>query len=457
MRIFSRPLAVLFFSIGAAGVLYAQDDFDAISRNIDSFLNGGRAAANDAPVEPTPQAETQSSKPSKENAWPSWMESEDAEVAGPARGERFFEIGTPAALAITSQDPLGFIKNITGAINGDFGPLLVSRDELRAGIFGAPLTVSLQVLNLIKVELFTGMQMSLSSRMDPSIRDALQTLVKISDGDISSAPSLNGKSGSAKVGMGAFFEIGGGVSTRFLSNKIYVRAAPSIYFPVFYAKEGTLEFEAAYSGSTGKVTANADFALWTPFAMNDSASVGDIFKSPGADLTVEGRFAIWRILEAGAVITHIPVVPATMHYSMKGTGSLILSANQGSFTNNSDLKFNQEAQEENTVIRPVRFDFFALIKPFETTFVYVKPNIGFTLAPLVQPSLPVNFGLEAGVNLPVLISASLGTSHTDGLWEHALRVTFDVRFIELSLLGALSGPDFLTNGFTVGFGLKTGF
>jgi hypothetical protein len=183
-----------------------------------------------------------------------------------------------------------------------------------------------------------------------------------------------------------------------------------------------------------------------------------MFKSPGVDLSVEGRFAVWRILEAGAVITHIPVVPATTHYSMKAHGILALSADRGGgLKDNSTLKFDSAAAEANKVIRPVQFDFFALVKPFETTFVYIKPSIGFTLAPLVKPAIPVNFGLEAGVNLPVFFSASLGTSHTDGLWQHALSMTLDVRFFELTLIGALAGPEFLTNGFTVGLGIKTGF
>jgi hypothetical protein len=470
MRVFFQQLAVLFFLVAAAGVLYAQDDYDAINRDIDNFINGGnssgnsgannsnggsRTAANDTPAAPSAAQQAQ------QNSKPSWMESEDAEVAGPMRGERLFEIGVPAAVTVTSREPLEFIKNITGALDGNFGPLLASSDELRAGVFGAPLTLTLRVLNLLTVELFTGFEMTLNSRMDPDIRDALQTLVKIADGnaDYADIKSIDGKNGRAKVGMGSFFEIGGGVSSRFLNNKIYLRAAPSIYFPLFYAKEGTLNFNTASTPNSGKVTADADFALWTPFAMNEPFSAADIFKSPGADLTVEGRLAIWRVLEAGAVITHIPVIPASTNYTMKAQGLLDLSATLGGggIKDESTLKFDKSSSERNTIIRPVRFDLFALLKPFETTFVYIKPNFGWTFAPLVKPAIPVNFGLEAGVNLPILLSASLGTSHTDGLWEHALRLTVDFRFIELSLLGALSGPDFVTNGLTVGVSLKTGF
>jgi hypothetical protein len=458
---FYKQLLVLIFLIctagQSAGFLYAQDDYDAISRDVENFLNGGiRVTADDTPIATAPAAPPQE----RERTRPSWMESEDAEVAGPMRGERLFEIGLPAVITVTSQDPLGFIKNITGAANGDFGPLLASSDDLRARLFGSPLTLSLRVLNSIKVELFTGLQMTLNTRMDAEVRDSLQTLLKFADGDGSAGDiqAINGKRGSAKVGMGSFFEIGGGASSRFLSNKLYIRAAPSIYFPVFYAKEGTLDFEAAASGNSGKVTADADFALWTPFAMGDSFSVGDIFKSPGIDVSIEGRFAIWRILEAGAAISHIPVVPATTNYSMKADGMLALSADRGGgLKDNSTLKFDKAAAEQNRVIRPVQFDFFALVKPFETAFLYIKPNIGFTLSPLVKPAIPVNFGLEAGVNLPVLFSASLGTSHTDGLWQHALSMTLDVRFIELTVIGALAGPDFITNGFTVGLGIKTGF
>jgi hypothetical protein len=393
--------------------------------------------------------------------------SSGAEIASPIRGERFFEVGVPAMITISSKNPFGFINDMTGMATGKFGQLLAGGDDLRANLFAMPLTVSLRVRDIIKIDLFTGLQMTLNTKVDEDVRDSLDTLIQFADsgGRYGDIQAINGKHGSAKVGLSSFFEIGAGASMRFLGNKLLIRAAPSLYFPIFYAKEGRLDFAATASGTWGEVTANADFSLWTPTSAGDSfstdgilKSIGEIFRSPGADLSVEGRFAVLRMLEAGAVITHIPVVPATTYYAMKAHGKLALSADWTSgLKDTSTLIFDTAVKEENMLIRPVRFDFFALIKPFETMFLYIKPNIGFSLAQLVEPEIPINFGLEAGVNLPVFFSASLGTGHTDGLWQHTLSLTMDVRFIELTITGALSGPDFLTNGFTAGLGVKMGF
>jgi hypothetical protein len=286
------------------------------------------------------------------------------------------------------------------------------------------------------------------------------------------AHDLDGLGGKATLGISAFAEVGVGASMTLLGRKLYVRAAPTVYFPLIYARQGAIKFATDSNIDDLDTTTNpleimninahaigeADFAVWTPFSL-DNVSVADMFGSPGVDLSIEGRYAIWRILEAGLSVSHIPIAPAKTKYVTKATGELDMTAGINGvedLAGEDSIKVEGSKSELNTIVRPVRFDFFAIVKPFNSLFFYVKPNIGFTLLNIVDSGSP-NFGLEVGVNLPIILSASIGTHLTDGMWEHALRMAIDLRVFELDLLAGLSGPAFLTNGVTVGVGIKTGF
>jgi hypothetical protein len=397
------------------------------------------------------------------------MESEGAEIAPSMRTERKFELGLPGMISVASPDPLGFISAIREAAGGNFSDILARDANISARVFASPVSVKVNVLSLLTIELFTGFDMNIALKMDKDTQDAMKNLVEIADFLESNKPpdkgivsSMNGKHGEAAIGISAFAEIGAGASRSFLKNKLYVRAAPSLYFPVFYARNGSMNFSFSTSGDGlgTKATAagSADFKILTPFSLAEGVSVGGIFASPGLDMSLEGRYAIWRGLEAGLSINHVPLIPATTKYETSSSGNLKMEASiLGLKNDGSTLEFKNSAMVDNILLRPVRFDVFAVVKPFENLFVFIKPNVGISLLNIVDPEIPVNFGIEAGVNLPVALSASIGTHHTDGMWEHAIRAALDLHFVELDQIAGLSGPSFLTNGWTFGKGLKSGF
>jgi hypothetical protein len=490
-----KKIALFLIIAFTAVAVYARDDFDDLKSKVEPFLNGGTDAAPRGAAQSgttrsvavsryadgdAEEQDAEDGAKAKKGKLPSWMNSEDAEIGRPMRTERFFELGILNPVSIASPDPFKFSTAVMDAIRGDYSSLLASDVDISARLFAAPVTVKVNVLGFLSAELFTSLDTNIAFQMDKNTTDAMQKLIDISkaleetdktnpaniDKINGLLSSLNGLQGKAALGISSFAEIGAGASTTLLGRKLYVRAAPSVYFPVFYARQGQMKFEASSTidnanplNTKAMATGMADFEMLTPFSLSGGFSAGDIFASPGLDLSLEGRYAIWRILEAGLSISHIPLAPAKTKYATRASGQIDMTASASGVQDKSTnpLEFKSSVEETNTVLRPVRFDAFAIVKPFNSLFLYVKPNLGFTLHNIVEPAIPLNFGVEVGVNLPVVLSASIGTHHTDGMWEHAIRAAIDLRAIELDLLAGLSGPEFLTNGWTLGLGFKAGF
>jgi hypothetical protein len=112
------------------------------------------------------------------------------------------------------------------------------------------------------------------------------------------------------------------------------------------------------------------------------------------------------------------------------------------------------------VIRPVRFDFYTLYKPFKSPVLIVKPNIGATVNSTAGNLF--NFGLNIEYNAPRIFSAYIGTGLNEGLWVHHIGIALDLRLFEVDLGAGLAGADLADsfspqNGMMVRLCFKTGF
>jgi hypothetical protein len=117
--------------------------------------------------------------------------------------------------------------------------------------------------------------------------------------------------------------------------------------------------------------------------------------------------------------------------------------------------------ESEKVMRPVRFDFYTLYKPFKSPVLIVRPNIGATINSAAGDSL-FNWGINVEYNAPVIFSAFIGTGLTEGLWANRLGISLDFRVFEVDLGAAIAGTDFVgsfspKNGMMVAIGFKFGF
>jgi hypothetical protein len=115
-----------------------------------------------------------------------------------------------------------------------------------------------------------------------------------------------------------------------------------------------------------------------------------------------------------------------------------------------------------TVLRPLRFDFYGIYKPFKSALVLVRPDFGFSVKYLGNaPYTTVNWGVEGQLNLPTILSVSLGIKEFENAWSNYLTLMLDFHTFEFDIGFGLRGPDFPSSwsgkGINFVSGIKFGY
>jgi hypothetical protein len=202
--------------------------------------------------------------------------------------------------------------------------------------------------------------------------------------------------------------------------------------------------------------------------------VGSAFSSGGFDISLAGEYALfeaqsWGSLAVGGTIEHIPFVPATLTNKMTvdmtkkdiiDTNNLIdILIDGGDLYDTEGLGDTSYDSAERKVMRPMRFDFYAVYQPFSTDWLTVTPNLGFTVLTAGDPSF--NFGLNAQVNFRHMIGFHIGTGWDELIWDHHAGLVFNFRVFELDIDASLRSQDFVQSfqlrGLSAKLGLRWGW
>jgi hypothetical protein len=222
------------------------------------------------------------------------------------------------------------------------------------------------------------------------------------------------------------------------------------------------------------------------------------FASPGMDITLDACFAFLPVLDIGTAFSHIPLVPSIMRYKtsidLSGmsfytpdirTMEELANRNIGNDSDartlirdakyaisglgkpkmnipgNFDEMFDADGNASEQVMRPTRFDVYALIKPFRTPLLVLRPNLGGTFNTIFADGVMFNWGLSVQYNAPRFFSASVGTSLTDGVWSNQLGIALDFRYFELDFGAAFNGisltESWVGHGLAAFAGIKFGY
>ncbi|GHV77568.1 hypothetical protein AGMMS49942_23890 [Spirochaetia bacterium] len=363
---------------------------------------------------------------------------------------------------------MGFGNALVGV--GDFlkKEIVIDLDELYDKIpengvgIGANLALRPLYVNVYvpKLGMGFGLFTSVDGRFDGSLRKNLFDL--ITRGNSLEEPN---KSGTIDVSGAVFAEAGLSWRGSFLKDKLRVSAAPAFFIPLIYIPKSGLTFELdAEQPETGNLYLgiNGDLNLYGAFSA--PSKIGG-----GADLSVSGEYALFPILDVGGTISHIPIVPATLHgtkYTVTGdiinTPSLLDGIGE---TNIGTKKVG--SADERLVVRPLRFDFYALYRPLRRDLLTLKPSIGFTV---LNPSeeayfngvLEVRLHIGRLPNIPgYIFNPYLSTGIEEGYWRHKLGYALNFRAVELDFEVGLKSQDYLmsyqASGLEFTFGMKFGW
>ncbi|MDR1147496.1 MAG: hypothetical protein LBK66_02580 [Spirochaetaceae bacterium] len=402
--------------------------------------------------------------------------SEGADLStGKRESRRFFELG----IANIALNNVFNGVDLFGLFGGDSSRLDMGKFDsiaVNLNFFTNPLSVKFPIANLFVLDVFTGADIDVSMDMPKKTIDALkeiESLAKIgeiSDFDFSELKEFIKRlqefplESGMFAGASAFMEIGMGGSKTLMDGRLWLRAAPSMYFTLLYMKRGGISLKGYQNGTKYGLAGEGAMHMYSAWDLNS----GDInpFSSPGLDLTLEALFALFPVLDTGVSISHIPLVPSTLKHRMtidvSGLNMYVDTTDPaGSLMNFNVPDFESmitEGDSENKkVFRPVRFDFYALVKPFRSPVLVIRPNIGATANMAVSDTTLFNWGLKVQYNAPVIFSAFIGTGLTENIWAQQLGIILDLRVFELSISGALAGMGFVESWSAKGFGAEIGF
>jgi hypothetical protein len=306
-------------------------------------------------------------------------------------------------------------------------------------------------------------------RLDANVPKDLLGL--ISQGNSEKHPD---KSGEIAVSGAIFAETGLSWSGSFLKNKLRIGVAPAYYTPLVYISKSTLKY-------------NLKTAEELSVAFSGGLNLYHVFDTPlklggGADLSVSGEYALFPIIDVGAAISHIPIVPANLtngnKFNITGdgeNGTIIHTDNHFDGIGDIggiDLKEGKKLPDK-LITRPLRFDFYTLYRPFRQDLLTIRPSIGFTV---LNPSEEAYFNgvLEAQLHLGkvdklhndvavkgYLLNLSLSTGIEEGYWRHMLGIALNLRAVELDLEVGLKSQDYLmsyqASGLELTLGIKYGW
>ena len=105
---------------------------------------------------------------------------------------------------------------------------------------------------------------------------------------------------SANAGM--FAEMGLGVSKTFLNDRLYVRAAPSLFFTLMYMEQSTANLKSNSKENEYGLQGDGVIKLYSAWDLDRDVNP---FASPGVDLTLEACYALLPVLDAGISASHI--------------------------------------------------------------------------------------------------------------------------------------------------------
>jgi hypothetical protein len=402
--------------------------------------------------------------------FPSWMTGEGAALSTGRRESRSrFELGL---LDLTFSGVLDGVDLFGGF---SFDPAKIKALNVDLDILTSPLYVRIPVREVFVLDVFiradVDVRLNLSEDTINALKD-IESLVKADTGNpadyITELEKVGGIKGGMSAGASAFTELGMGISKTLLGDRLWLRAAPSLYFTLLYMKHSSVTMQGYNESKKFGLQAIGSMDLYSAWDLKNGAV--NPFASAGLDITLEGCYALWPVLDLGLSVSHIPIIPSTLTHRMTVDVEGLTMFFDTSNPVKSALEFHvpdldgmiePDDSDNKTVMRPVRFDFYGLVKPFKSPVLIVQPNIGATVNSAFSDTAFFNWGLTLRYHAPRIFSAFIGSGLTEGVWAQRAGIALDFRVFEFGLSAALAGATFAeswsANGLIAGVGFKFGF
>jgi hypothetical protein len=280
--------------------------------------------------------------------------------------------------------------------------------------------------------------------------------------------------GGVSIGGSIFTDIGiRGTAT---INKWKFTVSPAVFIPLFYMTEPNICYSLTNGNPfSGIIIAKAD--VYTAFTMNDglNLTMEDALAPKGFDISADLSYQLFPFLDLGGTVAHIPIVPAhmsrgqridkiyTVNQSGKTVQELIDNDELGSLLSpepgEDDLVSFSDGNQ--MVFRPLRFDGYAVYKPFRDQLrLSLKPSIGLSFF-TVHNKVYFNAGLETEFKFANMLGLTWDFRYREQIWLNKLGLILNFRILELDLGAGFRSPDlpgvFMGRGLYASCGVRLGF
>lgn len=276
------------------------------------------------------------------------------------------------------------------------------------------------------------------------------------------------------------------IHARFMQNKqLKISVIPSMFIPLVYIPKGGFTYNLKMEREQVLFSVDGSLDMYAPFSidalMDDPNGIEymSMFDAKGFDLSLNAEYDVFKDgydwLTAGFNIKSIPLAPASLQYrtrmAFENSPWNILDTPDllGGLTSGDDDLFKLPSDDDITfdpvegeikVMRPVRFDLYSNVRPFETKIVVVRPSIGLTVANTLDGKSHFNYSLTAELNTPVFL-LHLFTAYDELVYKHGLMIGINFRIIEVDVGVDVRSRDFVQsfdlNGVRVWAGARVGF
>jgi hypothetical protein len=264
--------------------------------------------------------------------------------------------------------------------------------------------------------------------------------------------------------------------------KLRLRIGPAVFLPLVYIpKPKKTDLIVKTGEDTMSITGNVAVDIYSPIKLGTGTGdagefgidMGGLSKAIdsgalGFDLTLGAEYPLSSMLDAGILVSHIPVALSrlTHHAKMR-----------------ADFGFNDQVSEESLldllkegkvddllrigdpeftfsrgilyVSRPLRFDLYSRIK-FIGSLLVVRPHAGISLFTPYGDIPCFNAGIEGQINAWRLLQLSLSSGYEELIWKHRLGLILNLRVLQLDLGVSTQSQEFTRSFALSGLGVSLG-
>jgi len=327
------------------------------------------------------------------------------------------------------------------------------------GEVGTKILFGVNIPKLFGVQLYVSLDGSTISSIPASLFDLIANGNSLTEAN----------SGAFTLGGSLYLTIGAEAVARVGPIDLTVR--PEYFMPIIYVDKPTASYSfGADENGVFSAKGSVDASLYSIVPFNDltggvdvNTMLNNLLASGGVDVFIGAEYQLMPMLDLGASLEGIPLVPARLSsrahvtasfdWVMEGLLNSLLAGNFAAPTLDGPVVTNDT--NAISVYRPFKLGAYASWRPlFSSKLLTLEPSLALAVTP--TPTMYVDCGLTGRLKLAEVLLVEVGSHCEDLVWRESLTVGLNLRVSEIILEVSSCSPSFVRSFMGSGFGFSIG-